>query len=187
MKGETAGYTVLELVIVVLILGIVATLALPALNASFDDVRIYSASTEVVSALHFARNSAMGAAQPVNVAGNVPNDWIRVRRHAYDRIDDMLDPTKPEIAEEWIENSAEMTWVEMEHPAKPGNDYLVDFLNDYQFDGIDIISFNFGGLDTVQFLSDGTPADGGQIVIAYGNRQVTIAVDSVTGKITETF
>lgn len=61
--------------------------------------------------------------------------------------------------------------------------YVIDFNTSLRLTGIDLVSAVFGGLDDVLFYPDGTPSQGGVIVLSYKGRTKTIFVDSDTGNI----
>lgn len=61
--------------------------------------------------------------------------------------------------------------------------YMIDFKTSSRLTGVDIVSALFGGLDDVVFYPDGTPSQGGSIVLSYKGRTKTIVVESGTGNI----
>ena len=63
-----AGYTLVELLIVVTIATIALGLALPAMKRGFDRLATRSAANDVVSAFFVARAAAVAAARPTTVA-----------------------------------------------------------------------------------------------------------------------
>jgi hypothetical protein len=59
--------------------------------------------------------------------------------------------------------------------------YVINFKTSPRLAGIDIVSAVFGGLDDVMFYPDGSPSQGGTVVLSYKGRTKTIVVESVTG------
>ena len=75
-----AGFSLLELLIVLVLLSIVAMIGLPAMNASMGDARLSGAAQEVVSALEFAQiRATSGLATRVVIAA--PQDKISVSQY----------------------------------------------------------------------------------------------------------
>ena len=57
--SKKQGFTLIEILIVVLILGIVSMTALPGIQAGLTGSRLSGAAMEIVSALEFAQTTAM--------------------------------------------------------------------------------------------------------------------------------
>ena len=74
-KGQfTVGFTMVEVMIVVLILSVLAVAGIPALNSSLDHARLSSAAEEAVNALQYAQLTAMTSGRPTRVViGNLSN------------------------------------------------------------------------------------------------------------------
>jgi len=61
--------------------------------------------------------------------------------------------------------------------------YVIDFTTSQRFEGVDIVSALFGDIDDVLFYPDGSPSQGGSVVLSYKGRSKTILVESGTGNI----
>ena len=61
--------------------------------------------------------------------------------------------------------------------------YVIDFKTSPRLAGVDIVSAVFGGLNDVIFSPDGSPSQGGSIVLSFKGRTKTIVVESDTGNI----
>lgn len=187
LVSRSGGFTLIEMLIVLLILGILVTLGQPALVASIEEARIYAVVSEVSTALRFARDSAMGTARPTRVFIQPALEVITVSQLAFKRIADFNNPAVAEIVEAWVESAAEASFVTMKHPMKPGQLYQIDYVNAADFSGVDIVATTFTAPPEIEFDSTGLPSEGGQVVVAYGNRQATITVEAATGNITESW
>ncbi len=63
----SAGFTLIEIIIVVMVMGIVATISLPALNETLNGNRLRGSADEVVNALEYAQWTAMSAGRETRV------------------------------------------------------------------------------------------------------------------------
>ena len=81
MKRAQAGFTLLELMVVVAIVGVLMAVAIPAMGNFIRNGRITAAANDVMAALHFTRSEAIKRRQPVTLctsanavqANNQPN------------------------------------------------------------------------------------------------------------------
>ena len=81
MKRAQAGFTLLELMVVVAIVGVLMAVAVPAMGDFIRNGRITAAANDVMAALHFTRSEAIKRRFPVTLctsadalqANNQPN------------------------------------------------------------------------------------------------------------------
>lgn len=183
--GPEAGFTLLELIIAVLILGILVLLAQPLLLSSIEDARMYSAGSEVSTALRYAQNVARNTARNARVRFDTTNETVALEQWVFEKQSDFNDPSKTEINAADVEDPGKVSYQPMPDPIDKGKDYVVNFKATTRFEGVNIVSATFAPLSTVTFLSTGLPLSGGTVVLTYGARTATITVDGVTGAITE--
>jgi len=177
-KGHhTAGFTFIEVMIVLLLMGIFAMLGLPALNAAMGDFRLSGAAQEVVSALEFAQLSAISGRKTRVVIG-VPQDRIGVRQ--YKTPADLFNGGDELVASD-VEDG---TYKFMGNPMNKGTDYLIILPDESRFQGVEITVSSFGVDDAVFFDTLGAPSHGGTITLTLGGRQMVVALDALTGKVT---
>ena len=177
-KGHhTAGFTFIEVMIVLLLLGIFAMLGLPALNAAMGDFRLSGAAQEVVSALEFAQLSAIsGRKTRVVIGENL--DLIAVKQ--FNITADLFGG-----GDELVDNDVESgTFELMGYPMNKGTDYEIDFPDESRFQGVDITASDFNVGDPVIFDTLGAPSKGGTVTLALGGRQMVVTLDALTGKVT---
>lgn len=174
-----SGFTYLEILIVLLILGIVAMLGAPMLASSMDEVRLAGAASEAVTALEYAQLTAVGGGGQTRVIFKKVVDTIGVREFK-PTVD--LNGSQTTLAEADVENGA---FTLMEHPLRPGVDYRIFYKNESRFEGVDLVNALFGGIDSVTFDALGIPSAGGTVTLALGDRQIVLSVDGLTGKVTQ--
>ena len=179
------GFTLLELLIVVLVLGILAGLAFPVMAKSVTDARLRGAVSEVATALRYARASAMNTGRTCRVvfAVGAAKETLEVSQVVHGKIDKLKDTNLSELNESDVDDVDLWNWVQMDNPMHPGTPYTIDFRAAEAFGGVDIVSATFGTGTTVEFNARGTASDDGTIVIAFGGRQASIQVDDESGRI----
>ena len=67
MKKAQSGFTLLELMLVVTIVGLLLAFAVPAMGNFFRNARITGAANDVMAALHFSRSEAIKRRVPVTL------------------------------------------------------------------------------------------------------------------------
>ena len=177
-QWRTSGFTYVELMIVLLLLGIVAMLGSPALNTAMGDARLSGAAQEVVNALEFAQLTAMTTGQKTRVVIGAPQDRIAVRQYKTNA--DLFNG-----GDELVDNDVESgTFELMGYPMNKGIDYEIDFPDESRFRGVDITASDFNVGDPVIFDTLGAPSKGGTVTLAMGGRQMVVSLDALTGKVT---
>jgi len=177
------GFTLLELVIVVLVLGIVAALGAPALLSSLDDAHLDAAASEVSTALRYAQLVAAGTGRATRVTIDVAGDTLLVEQMAHANLSIIMNPANTEIDAVDIETGD--TLGPADHPTVRVAPYQVSLMDD-RFGGVDIVSATFGSGSAVDFSGSGAPSTAGTVRLALGGRQVTVAIDDLAGRVTVT-
>jgi prepilin-type N-terminal cleavage/methylation domain-containing protein len=158
MSRNSYGFTMVEVMIVLLILGMVAAVAVPSIDSTLDEMKIDGAAREVVSVLYYAQSLAIkeGIAYTVN----------------YDKTQEKFRCYEP------------VSGLTILHPVdkKP---YEMDFTGAGPFQGVDIVSafFTPGNKSFLTFNSLGEPDRNGTVVLGYGGYQKTINVSFPLGKV----
>jgi len=154
-RNATGGFTVIELLIVVVILSIAALTAIPMMSSA-SSMQIRSATNLVMADLEYAKSMAITRGQ-----------YYFVR----------FDPAADSYQIEDQDNNV------ISHPVKKGFDYVVSFPNDSRLNRVDVTSVDFNTTPLVRFNSLGSPEYGGTVSLQAGNTTATITVEPVTGYI----
>ena len=77
-----------------------------------------------------------------------------------------------------------MSFQSMGHPIRRGIDYRLDFSTGTGIKGVDILAATFGAGSSVTFDGTGRPSAGGIVRLGRGDREVIVAVDEISGKVT---
>ena len=177
-KRRSAGFTFLEIIIITLIIGIITLLSWPSLIAAVEDARLNGAATETVTALEFAHSKAVNAGRTIRVTFDVATDTFVIEQFTYNG--DLLGGADT-LTEADVETG---NFTTMQHPLRPGDNYQIDLAGQALFGGVDISAVNFGGNNYVTFDAHGAPSIGGTVALDFGGRQMVVALDSLTGKVT---
>ncbi len=172
-----SGFTLVNLVMVTLVLGIIATASLPSFNAALEDYRLGGAAEEVTTALEYARSVAVSSGTQTKVTVDATADTILVEQ--YKTTANLLG-TETELPEADVETG---TFATIERPMNRGTDYSINLRDEERFNGVDISGSVFGGGNFVIFDPTGAPSDGGTVTLVIKSRQITVSVDNLTGKV----
>ncbi len=175
---EKAGFSLLELMIVVLILGIIATIALPSFKSGVDQSRLAAATEEIVTALEYARLFALTTNTQCRVTIDATANTVLVQRYKYTA--NFLG-AETQLPKADVEGGA---FVTMAHPFNRGASYYTVFSNEERFFGVDIATSVFGAGNFITFGALGAPSNAGTVTLLLGGRQVSISVNGTTGMVT---
>jgi prepilin-type N-terminal cleavage/methylation domain-containing protein len=175
---EKTGFSLLELMIVVLILGIIATTALPSLKSGVDQSRLAAATEEIVTALEYARLFALttGTQSRVTIDATANTVWVQRFKNTANFLG-----AEAQLPKADVEGGSFLT---MTHPFNRGASYYTVFSDEDRFDGVDIASSVFGAGNFITFGALGVPSSSGTVTLSLGSKLVTIAVNGTTGRVT---
>jgi len=160
-----SGFTLIEMMIVIVILGIAAAVAVPMMSSAAS-MQIRSAANMIAADLEYAKSMAISRGQVYWVVFDTANESYTIQ--------DVNDTT-------------------IAHPIKKGTNYSVDFANDGRLDRVDISSvtlspaghrIGFDYLGSPYSRASGTTVNNlnaGTITLQAGSMTKTITVEPVTG------
>jgi len=172
------GFTFIEIVIVLLVMGIMATMALPSLQSGLETSKLSAAAGEIAAALEYAQLAAMTTGQQVRITVDAGADSLLVERFT---ITGNIMAGAAQLPQADIETGG---FTNMAHPTRRGEDYRIVFADEDRLNGVDIAAAVFGGGGSITFDPVGTPSDGGTVTLSLGGGTATVTVDSLTGRVT---
>lgn len=160
------GLTLIEVLIVLVLLGVVVGLVMVAVGRT-DGMRAREATNKIATDLEYAQSEAQRRQASITVSFDVG-------------------------AEQYTLSDADGA---ISVPAT-GDPYVVDLPSEFQADGLDIASVDFGGSTSVTYTPVGEPtqdeagnvpiSSNSAIVVQYGDYSYTLRVAPVTGNVTVT-
>ena len=153
LRGKDHGFTIVELLIVVVILSIVALTAIPMMSSAAS-IQIRSAANIIAADIEYARSMAISRGQNYKVEFNKDADSYKI---------------------------VDQGGTVIQHPVKKGFTYEVNFRNESRLSRVDITNAAFSGDQIVVFDCLGSPDSGGTVNLQAGAISTTITVEPVTG------
>jgi prepilin-type N-terminal cleavage/methylation domain-containing protein len=179
LQGQPqVGFTLLETLIVLLMLGILVMLSWPQLSSALVEARLSGAAEEVVNAIEYAQLTSMTSGRNTKVEINDASNKIDLKY--YKSSADLFTGGDVLLASGVESGSYQL----MLHPLKKGFEYQILLNNEHRFSGIEIIQSDFKSDTPVYFDSLGAPSHGGTVTLALGSRQIVVTLDDLTGKVT---
>ena len=174
---HSKGFSLLELLLVLMVLGIVAVAAIPGLSSS-DNHRLELAAGEIAGAMRFARSEALRSGEPHGFQLQTSDVRIRVIS-----VDTNMTPWTPRY--------------DVEHPGD--HDFYDIQLADHPYAGIQSmarnVSFhgNCNDPDLIYFDDSGTPWCGDgigpllkqyNVTLLFGDQSRVVSLHGITGRVT---
>ena len=170
-RQKNRGFSLLDLLIVLMILGIMGVILAPQLNSMATEARLNEAAREMVSGLQYAQSLAVTYQRPFGLKADVGGNWFRVFDYRYrDDTNPHHDAAPPVDSYGVVLNPVDKSW------------YRVDFDTAQTFEGVSIDSAPADGM--ISFHPDGhSSLDDSLFAMSFGKDTRTIIVDGTTGKI----
>lgn len=150
------GYTLAEVLVVVVIIGIAGAIVVPNM-LSAGTLGVQAAARMVIADLLYAQNDAIAQQENRKVIFNADDEAYRLTK-------------------------ADGTGLDASWRGGSGS-FVVDFKTDERFQGVEIVSVNFGGGNEVEFDPLGSPSSGGTVVLKYNEDQYRVTVSAFTGRV----
>ncbi len=157
MSRNSFGFTIMEIMIILLLLGIVLAVAVPSINNTLDEMKLDGAAQEVVYALQYVQSLSIKEGVVYGVQFFPSTNSFR----CYEKNSDgtILNPLDK----------------------KP---YVVDFDGEGHLQGVDLVSTTFGMGKKVEFSYLGQASESGSVILDYAGLQKTIDVAVPIGRVT---
>jgi type II secretion system protein H len=149
------GFTLIELIVVVVIIGIAAMIAVPMMSSAAD-MQVRSAANRIAADLDYAKSLAMTHQKAFTVVFDPDNESYDIRETATDTV--------------------------ISDPMRPGSSYAIDFTTDSRSSRVDIVDSDFDDHadDAVTFDYLGSPYSGKTLATALNSGRVTLTSDHFT-------
>ncbi|MBI5740460.1 MAG: GspH/FimT family pseudopilin [Nitrospirae bacterium] len=156
MRRRSSGFTLVEIMIVLLILGIVMSAAIPSMNSTLEGMKLDGAAQEVVYAIQYAQSVAIKEGTGHGVEFFPSEERFRCFNNVTDIT--VLNPFDKK-------------------------DYDVTLGNQRHVQGVNLVDATFGNKEII-FNALGEPSESGSVVLGYRDFQKTISVAAPLGRIT---
>jgi prepilin-type N-terminal cleavage/methylation domain-containing protein len=176
--NDYAGFTAIEVVIVILVLGTLAALAAPLLNSALVEARLGAATTEIAAAIEYAQMTAMNTGRPCRVTVDADTETLHVEQQVHADAALLLDPNQVEVEAGTVELAE--AYVDLDNPNHPGSPYTVDLAASQVL----VTKSGVGPKQPLLFSEVGTPSSAVEVVLTCGGRSWSIAVDGLSGAVT---
>ncbi|MGD8372350.1 MAG: hypothetical protein PVF76_03475 [Syntrophobacterales bacterium] len=165
------GFTLLDVIIVIMILGILGVLLTPHMHSMITQARLNDAAAELVAGIQYARDLSVTHQRVFGLTADVGGNWFKVVDHKYkDDANPHHDSVPPVDTYGLLLHPVDKTW------------YSKDFDNSATHEGVSIDGVPASG--AIFFYPDGHSSEGDSVfVLAFKGNQKTITVDGITGRI----
>lgn len=173
-KMARAGFTLVELIITLSILGILLLATMPMMISSLTNSRLSGAADEIVAALEFSQASAIASGRSCRVVFDSANQLMTVQQQDYG-----------DFSERDYSQVESPVFVVMNNRMRSGGKYVVDFKAESRFSGVEWNTEDLADGETVTFDSFGAPdlATTGIVTLSNQGHETVIEVNAQTGRV----
>ena len=173
-KRFSFGFTLLDLLIVVMILGILGVIVIPQFQSMVAETKLNQAAMELVAALQYTGSLAILYQRPFGLQADVSGNWFKVfDTDPYPDATATVRPnnTPPVNASDLVINPLDKTWYEIDY----------DTLDVYE--GVALSTVPAG--NEIRFYPDGHSGSADKtFALTYTGKTKTITINGATGRIT---
>jgi len=165
--SDERGFTLAELLLVIVLLGIMASVAMTTFGRASGTLKLDEAAQEIQTAFRYARHQSIKTDVPTSQKFGL---WFTLPQGGADNGN-------------WfktVKGNGTPTPDVIIHPLDK-KDYAVDFDNSGYFSGITLSGVSLDVNDQLYFDRRGTPSVGGTVTIQYAGDQRTITVNRPSG------
>ena len=169
LRCKTNGFTLIDVLIVVLLLGIVGMVAIPQFHSVIFEAKLNEATGELVAGLEYARNLAVSYQRPFGLKADTGLNTFAVldARYESDPLPHHADDP-PVDSQGVVLNPLEKTW------------YEKDFNTMTEYTGVAITAAPVGGV--IYFYPDGhSDSSDNTFTLTLEGEQRTVTVNGTTG------
>jgi prepilin-type N-terminal cleavage/methylation domain-containing protein len=174
---KNKGFTLLDLLIVIMIIGVLGVLIIPQFHSMVSETKLNEATGELVSGLQYAGNLAIQYQRNFGLEANVGGNWFKVFDYRYKddtnpHHDCLPDPACDPRVDAYgvVLNPVDKKW------------YIKDFDTMKTYEGVHIDFVPPGG--EIRFYPDGhSSSSDNTFVLSLAGNQRTITVNGTTGRI----
>ena len=181
-RGRYHGYTLVEMLVVVTITGLVASLALPSLSTG-GTTKIDLAATEVATAIRFARSEALRTGEGHGLTVSQATQQVTVKRYdlttaPISTLGTLTHPINKHPYDFNVNTGAGTKGVVISNSQDVFDYTGLGRRRSLLFDASGTPKWIVGAGPTTYLLSDGT------VELSYGNLQRQVSVSPMTGRVT---
>jgi Tfp pilus assembly protein FimT len=167
------GFTLLDLFIVIMIIGILGVIVIPQFHSMLTEEKLNEAAGELVSGLQYAGSLAIQYHRPFGLKANVSGNWFKV--FDTNPYPDTVPPARPNNVPPVNEDAIVLNPLDKKW-------YIRDFDEMESYQGVRITSVPAGG--EIRFYPDGhSSSSDNTFVVSLDGNQKTITVNGNTGRI----
>lgn len=171
-----SGFTAIEIIIVVTVLGIVVALAAPVLDSALVNSRLDAATVETVAIIEYAQARALGAGSPCRVFVDWPTETLHAEILVHTDAETLLDSSLETVPSDDAES---VDYSPLEDPLRPGAACKLD----YPANGVRLADADVDADGPLEFSPLGIPSTSAYIELSSGGRKRAVYVDVDTGKV----
>jgi prepilin-type N-terminal cleavage/methylation domain-containing protein len=156
------GFTVVEFLVVICLVGVVAAAVLPHLTHSTEEEQLVAATTRVTAAIQYAREAAAASGRPTRVTVDATANTVFLEQLQY--ATDLM-AAGAEVSQTVVDS---VRYVPLRLPGSRSKTLALDFAQEPGLRGVDISSSDITAADPLLFDSAGVASKEGTVGLQAG-------------------